>query len=248
MWHRKLWALLVTDPLIIVATAVMGSISLFVSVFDASGRSQHKVAQSWSRLLLRISGVRVRVEGLDKIAPGGSYLFVSNHRSYMDVPVILSQIPVQFRFLANKNLFAVPFIGYHLKRAGHLAVNNANPRESLKSMSEAARVIQQRGVSILIFPEGGRTDGEMRPFKDGAAYVAIKAGVPVVPIALIGMRDILPMGSGYVFGGDVTMCIGDPLPTIDLTLHDRTRFSQALHERIVELHEGVQLVEARGAR
>ncbi|MFN3325779.1 MAG: lysophospholipid acyltransferase family protein [Bryobacteraceae bacterium] len=238
MLLNKLRSLLITDPLIILATAFMGSVSLLVSLFDSSGRGQHRVARGWSRMLLGISRVRVEVEGVEKIAPEGSYVFVANHRSYMDVPVILPQIPVQFRFLANRNLFSVPFIGYHLKRAGHLPVDNANPRESLKTMSAAANAIRQRGISILVFPEGGRTHGELRPFKDGASYIAIKAGVPVVPVALIGLREILPMGSAVVNGGKVQVRIGDPIPTVGLTLHDRMQLSQKLHDRVEELLDG----------
>jgi 1-acyl-sn-glycerol-3-phosphate acyltransferase len=239
---KKIRSLLITDPLIIGATVAMGSVSLVASLFDASGRGQHRVARGWSRLLLRISRVKVHVEGLEKIAPGGSYVFVANHRSFMDIPVILPHVSVQFRFLANRNLFGVPFIGYHLKRAGHLPVDNANPRESLKTMSEAARAIRERGISILVFPEGGRTQGELRAFKDGAAYIAIKAGVPAVPVALQGVRDVLPMGSIVVSGGEVSIRIGEPIPTVGLTPHDRTKLSQKLRECIAELHGEHEIV------
>jgi 1-acyl-sn-glycerol-3-phosphate acyltransferase len=226
-----------TVPLIFLATALMGSFSFLVSLFDSTGRGQHGVARAWSRMLLRIAGVKLEVEGLDKIEPGGSYVFVANHRSYFDVPCVLPHIAVQFRFLANRNLFSIPFIGYHLKRAGHLSVNSANARESLKGMSEAARIIRERSISILVFPEGGRTDGELRPFKDGAAYIAIMAGVPIVPIAIIGSREVLPMGSGVVKGGVVRMRIGDPVPTLDLNLKDRTRVSESLRASMAECHQ-----------
>jgi 1-acyl-sn-glycerol-3-phosphate acyltransferase len=235
MFLRKFRALFLTAPLIVLATAVMGSVSLLVSLFDSSGHGQHKIARLWSRILLSIARVKVRAEGLEKIAPGGSYVFIANHRSYMDVPVVLATISAQFRFMANKNLFSIPFIGYHLHRAGHLPVDNANPRESLRSMTEAARVIQKGDISILIFPEGGRTGGELRAFKDGAAYIAIKSGAPVVPVALIGMRNILPMGSGTVSGGEVVLRVGEPAPTIDLSLQDRTLFSGQMRDAIARL-------------
>lgn len=224
-----------TAPLILLATAVMGTISLVVSLFDSSGRAQHRVARGWARILLWVSGIKVQVEGLEKIAPNGSYVFAPNHRSFMDIPVILPNISVQFRFMAMKNLFGWPFIGYHLKRAGHLPVNTANTRESLRSMTEAAHAIERRGISILLFPEGGRTSGELLAFKEGAAYVAIKAGVPVVPVALIGMREILPMGSIYVRGGLVRLRIGDPIPTLHLTLHDRGQLTQELYAAVADL-------------
>jgi 1-acyl-sn-glycerol-3-phosphate acyltransferase len=235
MWLIKLRSIFWTSPGLILSTAVMGSISLFVSLFSSTGRAQHSVARAWSRSLLWIAGVKVEVEGLEKIAPGGSFVFIANHRSYFDVPVILPHISAQFRFLANRNLFSVPFIGYHLQRAGHLPVDSTNPRDSLRTMSEAARVIQDRGISILLFPEGGRTHGELQPFKDGAAYIAIKAGVPIVPIGLIGLTKVLPMGGAIISPARVKMRIGDPIPTLDLTLHDRTKLTQVLQQRVAEL-------------
>ncbi len=231
---HKIKVLLYVAPVMTLFTAIMGTLSLIVSLFSSTGITQHKMARFWSRVLLRIGGIRVKVEGVEKIAPGGSYVFIANHRSYFDVPCILPHIPVQFRFVANKNLFSVPFIGFHLKRAGHLAVDSSNARESLKSMAEAGRIIQERNVSVLVFPEGARTRGELLPFKDGAAFVAIKAGVPIVPIALLGTREILPLGSFWLRGGLVTMKIGDPIPTLDMSLLDRTRLSQALREAISE--------------
>jgi 1-acyl-sn-glycerol-3-phosphate acyltransferase len=237
MWLTKLRVLFITDPLIFFATSIMGTVSLIVSLFSSTGRTQHGVARAWSRMLLRIARVKVAVEGLEKIAPGGSYVFVANHRSYFDVPVILPYISVQFRFLANKNLFGIPFIGYHLKRAGHLPVDSESARESLKSMSEAARIIQERDISILVFPEAERTYGELLPFKDGAAFIAIKAGVPIVPITLLGTREIMPRGSMIIKGGRVKMRIGDPISTLDLTLQDRTRLSQTLRDMIAECHK-----------
>jgi 1-acyl-sn-glycerol-3-phosphate acyltransferase len=235
MIFAQLRSALITAPLIALATAYYGSLSLLVSLFSSTGNSQHLIARDWAAMLLRIARVKAHVEGVERIAPGGSYVFVANHRSYFDVPVILPHIGVQFRFLANQNLFSIPFIGYHLTRAGHIPVNSSNARESLHSMSEAARIIQKRGVSILLFPEGGRTYGEMGPFKDGAAYIAIKAGVPIVPIGLTGLESIMPRGSATIRGGKVTMRIGEPIETLDLTLQDRTALTQTLRTRVAEL-------------
>jgi 1-acyl-sn-glycerol-3-phosphate acyltransferase len=229
-------ALFITDPLIIVATIIMGSVNLATSFFDPTGRVQVGIARSWSRLLLKIAGVRVNLSGIEKIPPEGSYVFVSNHASYMDTPVVLALIPVQFRFLAKKGLFRIPFLGYHLKRAGHIPVPRDNPREALKTMAEAGRIVRERGISLLIFPEAGRTrTGELLPFKEGAAYIAIRAGVPVVPIALSGTREVLPMGSLNVRPGRVVMRVGDPIPTENLTLHDRSRLTSEIYEKVAEM-------------
>jgi 1-acyl-sn-glycerol-3-phosphate acyltransferase len=240
-------ALLITDPLIIIATVVLGSVNLAVSLFDEGGRKQVAIARFWSRVLLKIAGVKMTLEGVEKIDPNRGYVFVSNHVSYMDTPVVLAHIPVQFRFLAKKGLFSIPFLGYHLKRAGHLPVPRDNPRDAVKTMAEAGRIIRERGISVLIFPEGGRSLEGLKPFKEGAAYIAIKAGVPVVPVALLGTLRVLPMHSLNVRPGHVTLRVGDPIPTADLTLRDRALLTQQLRERVEDLLEGAALLsDSRG--
>jgi 1-acyl-sn-glycerol-3-phosphate acyltransferase len=228
-------SLLVKGPLIFLATFVMGTVNLIVSLFDPDGRKQIVLARKWARMLLRIAGVRVEVEGLEKIAHDGSYVFAANHRSYMDTPVVLAFIPVQFRFLAKEGLFRIPFLGQHLKRAGHIPVPREDPRAAVKTMSEAGRVIRERGVSLLVFPEAGRTEGSLEPFKEGAAYIAIKAGAPIVPIGLIGTREILPIHSMNLRGGRVRLRIGEPISTAGLVLHDRGRVTAELYQRVAEL-------------
>jgi 1-acyl-sn-glycerol-3-phosphate acyltransferase len=228
-------AILITDPLIALATALMGTVSLLVSLFDSTGRAQHSVARGWSRMLLAIGGVKVRVEGLEKIHGLTSCVLVSDHMSLMDTPVVLAFIPLQFRFLAKKGLFKIPFIGYHLHRAGHIPVHRGNARASLKTMAEAAQIVRDREVSVLVFPEGGRSPGPLREFKEGAAYIAIKSGAPAVPVGISGTREVLPMGSVVVRGGEARLRIGDPIPTKGLTLHDRGALTAQLRERVAEL-------------
>jgi len=134
-------AWLITDPLIALATIFFATISMLVSLFDNAGRRQAAVARAWSRVLLAVSGVKVRVEGGEKISPDGSYVFASNHASYMDTPVVLANIPVQFRFMAKKGLFSIPFLGWHLGRAGHIPVFRDNPRAAVKTLGLAAEAI-----------------------------------------------------------------------------------------------------------
>ncbi len=228
-----LWSLLVVDPLIILSTIVCGSISIVVSFFDPSGQAQNGIARTWARSILVFAGVRVKVEGLEKLNPQAGYVFVSNHLSYMDTPVVLGRIPGQFRFLAKKGLFQIPFLGTHLKRAGHIPVPLDDPRASIRALTRAAEVIREHGISLLIFPEGGRSiDGMLQPFKEGAAYIAIKAKAPLVPIALIGTRHVMAMGSATIHRGAVVLRIGDPIPTDRLTLHDRQALTDTVRERI----------------
>jgi 1-acyl-sn-glycerol-3-phosphate acyltransferase len=231
-------AYVITAPLIILSTIGFGLVSLAISLFESSGRKQIAVARVWARFLLWGSGVKVKVEGLEKIAPGGSYVFVSNHLSYMDTPVVLANIPVQFRFLAKSGLFQIPLLGTHLTRAGHIPVPRDDARAAVKTMTTAAQAIRERAISLLVFPEGGRSQtGDLAAFKEGAAYIAIRAGVPLVPVALKGTREILPFGSAEVHSGFVTMRIGDPIPTDLVQSRDRMRVTAELRERIVSLLE-----------
>jgi 1-acyl-sn-glycerol-3-phosphate acyltransferase len=231
---RRIRGLLVADPCIVLATILFGSISLIVSFFDRTGATQIRVARAWARTLLAASGVHVKVEGLEEIVPTGSYVFVSNHLSFMDTPVVLANIPVvQFRFLAKRGLFQIPLLGQHLSRAGHIPVPREDPRAAVKTMQLAADTIRRKKISLLIFPEGGRShDGELQPFKEGGAYIAIRAGVPVVPIAISGTRKLLPWGSGIVRSGSVRLRILKPIETMHLSLKDRGVLTQQVHALI----------------
>jgi 1-acyl-sn-glycerol-3-phosphate acyltransferase len=235
-------SLLFSTPLIALSTVVMWTFSMISSLFDRSGRTQHRVARVWGRMLLAVSCIRVRVEGLEKLDPHGNYVFVANHASFMDIPAILVLLPHQFRFFAKHGLFHIPCVGWHLKRAGHLPVDRSNARTSLKSMSEGAHMVAERGISVLLFPEGGRAPEGLRDFREGAAYIAIKAGVPVVPMALVGMRELLPMGSIHLRAGHAVLRIGDPIPTKGLKLHDREALTERMRNEVLELLEEKALV------
>ncbi|MDE3195773.1 MAG: 1-acyl-sn-glycerol-3-phosphate acyltransferase, partial [Acidobacteriota bacterium] len=227
-------------PAIVLLTVGMGSLSLICSIWDRTGHTQHRLAQTWSRMLLALAFAKCTVRGLEKIDPAKSHVLVANHSSYMDIPAIMGNIPLQFRFYAKKGLFSIPFLGWHLDRAGHLPVVRGDARASLKSMSEGARVVREQGISLLLFPEGGRTEHNMRPFREGAAHIAIKTGVPVVPIGLSGARGVLPMHSLLLRGGTIEVNIGDPISTEGMTSRDRGRLNEMLQEQVAALaHEKV---------
>jgi 1-acyl-sn-glycerol-3-phosphate acyltransferase len=234
MFLSRLRAYLLIDPLLIVTTVLLGLASLLASTFDKRGRTQHAIARLWARILLTISGARVQVEGLEKLKKDGAYVLVANHSSYMDTPAVLL-IPLQIRFFAKRGLFRIPLLGGHLRRAGHLPVMRENPRASLKSLTEGARLVRERGVSVVLFPEGGRSPEGLREFKEGAAYLAIKAGVPVLPIGIVGMRQVLPMGSIHVRPHQVTVRIGDPISTEGMKLDARGELNQTLRRKVAEL-------------
>lgn len=225
----------ISYPGSILSTLFFGLLSLMVAPFASSGRTQHRIMRTWANSILWICGIRVKVEGIENVPPGGSFVLVANHRSYMDSPIVIPFINLQFRFFAKSSVFYWPMIGYHLKQAGHLPVHYDNPGKSLKSMSEAARVIRQKGISVLLFPEAGRTTGELESFKDGAAYVAIKAGVPVIPMGISGAEKVLPVGALKITPANITIRFGKPIPTIDLPLSERGRLTQTLWVKVAEL-------------
>jgi 1-acyl-sn-glycerol-3-phosphate acyltransferase len=230
-----LWSWIYVIPLIILSTACFGVVSFAISLFDRTPPRQLRVARAWARSLLRITGVKVTVEGLDRIQPGGNYVFVSNHVSYMDIPVVLANIPEQFLFLAKDGLFKIPLLGTHLKTAGHVLVPREDPRSAIRTLQHTAALLHD-GRSTLVFPEGGRTaTGELQEFKDGAAFLAIRAQIPVVPLAMLGMRKILPIHSLTFHRGNVTLRIGEPISTAGMTTHQRAELTALTRQKIARM-------------
>lgn len=229
-----LWSLWVV-PMIVVSTVVHGLVSNVWSLVDRTPPPQLRVARAWARSLLWITGVKVEIEGLNHIRAGGNYVFVANHVSYMDTPVVLAHIPEQFLFLAKSGLFKIPLLGWHLHRAGHVRVPLGDVRGTLRTLQQAAALIRE-GRSTLVFPEGGRSEsGELQEFKDGAAFIAIRAQAPIVPLALIGMRRILPMHSLRFRRGRVKLRIGQPIPTEGLTIQQREALTTQARAQVVEM-------------
>lgn len=204
-------SLTITIPLIYLNTIVMGSLSLMASLFDRTGRWQHRCARIWAQLLLWSVGARVTTRGVEKIEPSKTYLFVANHQSYIDIPTLFSRLPVNFRILAKKSLFAVPFMGWHLRRSGHIPIDRSSSKSGLKSLYEAAERVKA-GTSVIVFPEGTRSvDGAIHEFKGGSFLLATRAGVPMIPITLNGTRAILVKDSWHLRPGKVEMIVHDPI-------------------------------------
>ncbi|MEP7363620.1 MAG: lysophospholipid acyltransferase family protein [Acidobacteriota bacterium] len=235
-----LWAVFVKAPLIIGSTVFMGTISMITSLFDADGRRQHAISRNWAKQLLFFAGIKMRVRGLEHLRPAQHYVFAGNHLSLYDTPVVLACMPRQFLFLVNIKYVKLPFLGTHLRRSGHFAVNPDDTRSSLKILTDAARRIQERGLSVLLFPEGRRSNGGLQEFKEGVAYIAIKSGAPVVPFALRGTREVLPIGSGHVRGGPVDLLLGEPIDPTAYTLKQREEFTALLRQRITELMDRLE--------
>ena len=193
-WDR-VCSYLFRDPLIYLYTIVLGTVSLVCSIFDHSGRVQHWLARTWSRLILKTASCPVTIVGAERLNGARACVFAANHLSALDIPVLYPALPFQFRIMAKKELFRYPFLGWHLRRSGQIPIERENARSSLRSLIAASKTVQS-GMPLLVFPEGGRSaDGQVKPFLGGAFYVAIKAGVPVVPMAIVGSFEAAPMNA-----------------------------------------------------
>jgi len=205
-------SLFITAPLIFLYTAIMGSISVSSSLIDSRGRIQHACSRIWARMILWTSRVQVRVTGVQNVKGGRPYVLCANHQSHMDIPILLAGLPFQFRFAAKKELFRYPFLGWHLRRSGHISINRENPRAAVKSLRDAAAVIEKE-APILIFPEGGTSlDGTIKPFKGGGFMLAARSNAELVPVTIRGSRAILAPATYHVRGGTVEIIIGEPIP------------------------------------
>ena len=210
-------SLLVTAPLIFLYTAIMGTISVSSSLIDSSGRIQHGCSRLWARMILWTSRVRVRVSGAENVKPGRPYVLCANHQSHMDIPILLAGLPFQFRFAAKKELFRYPFLGWHLRRSGHISINRENPHAAVKSLRDAAAAIE-KGAPILIFPEGGTSrDGSIKPFKGGGFMLATRSNAELLPVTIRGSRAVLQPGTYHARGGNVEIIIGEPISSTGLS-------------------------------
>ena len=229
-------SLLWTIPVATLATAVWITSYVVVSVLTGGDRCQPWFRRHWAGAVFRIIGVRVRVVGLERLEPGANYVVVSNHSSLMDIPALMGWLPIRFRFLAKRELLNVPFIGWFLRHDGHLTVDRQSLRSSIASTNECARLIREQRLSVLIFPEGTRSpDGGLQRFRDGAAYLAIAAGVPVLPVGVVGAFDVLPARSSWFMPADIELRVGQPVAVEGLTAKDRPALTTRLEEDVRRL-------------
>ncbi len=236
-WLYRWRTNLIQTPLFGLITAACGSLSLLVSLFDKKGYAQHGIARIWARGCIWVSGSKLRVFGTEKFPIRTAAVYASNHTSYMDTPVIFTALPFQFRILARKDLWSIPFIGWYLNRSGQMPVDTGNPRASLSSLGAAAKALRA-GMPLFIFPEGSRTpNGQLRSFLSGASYLAIRAQVPLVPIALSGVYELLPIHTHHFYPGDLTMRIGEPIITAGMTVRQTDELTARLRAAIEALRQ-----------
>jgi 1-acyl-sn-glycerol-3-phosphate acyltransferase len=234
----RLRSYFVYDPLIWLYTVVFGITSIPFGFFDKNGTILHAFARNWSKLIMKTILSPVRVTGLEKIDTSRTYVYAVNHASALDIPVLYASLPFKFRIVHKKELLSYPVIGWHLKRSGQVCVDQQNPSHSVGQIKSAVRTLKN-GMPLVIFPEGGRTaDGKIQPFLAGAFFMAIKANVDIVPIALIGTYELLPMDTFHIKSRPLEMRIGNPISTSEWTLRNLQGLSAKVQQEIEALYVG----------
>ena len=235
-WLSALRSYLILDPLIWLYTLVMGILALPGGMFDRTGRRLHWFSYAWSWLIMETIFSPVKVTGLDKIDTSKPHVYAANHASALDIPVLYVNLPFQFRIAFKKELLSYPVVGWQLKRSGQVCIDQQNPSHSISSIRAALKGLKE-GLPLVIFPEGGRTpDGEIKPFLQGAFFLAIKAQVDIVPVALVGTYELLPMNKYHIKCRPLEMRVGEPISTTGLTMRDLDAVSNKVKAAMENLY------------
>jgi 1-acyl-sn-glycerol-3-phosphate acyltransferase len=234
--HLRYLTWFIGIPLIALATAAFGCVSLICGLWDKSGRQQHFVARVWAATMLRLTLSPVRVVGGDKLRHFPVAVYASNHLSYMDTPVLFAKLPFQFRILAKQGLWKTPFVGWYLKRSGQVPIDSRSSRSAVAGLLRGVKVLKT-GTPLVLFPEGKRSpDGHMQAAASGCAFMAIRAGVPLIPLALIGTYELLPIHVYSLRPRPLMIIVGDPIPTAGLTTKDADALTARLHDEIATMY------------
>lgn len=235
-WLSRLRSYFILAPLIWAYTLVLGTVSLICSLFDRSGRVQHRLARLWSQLIMKTTLSPVKVTGMAHADLSKPRVYAVTHASALDIPILYVHLPFQFRIVFKSELLSYPFVGWHLKRSGQVCINQQNPSASIGAIKSALKSLRG-GMPLVIFPEGGRTpDGKLQPFLPGAFFLAIKAHADIVPIALVGTFELLPMNTYHIKCRPVEMRVGDPISTAGLSLRDTEAVTAKVKSAIEALY------------
>jgi 1-acyl-sn-glycerol-3-phosphate acyltransferase len=235
-WLSRLRSYFLFDPLIWLYTLGMGLLALPGGLFDRSGRRLHWFSSAWSKLIMKTIFSPVTVTGLVNIDTSKPHVYAVNHGSALDIPVIYANLPFQFRIAFKKELLSYPVVGWQLKRSGQVCIDQQNPSHSVSSIRAALKGLKA-GLPLVIFPEGGRTpDGEIKPFLSGAFFLAIKAQVDVVPVALVGTYELLPMNTYHIKSRPLEMRVGAPISTAGLKGRDMQKLSARVQKAVEDLY------------
>ena len=232
----RLRSYFILDPLIWLYTVVFGLLSVPASLFGDRERILHTFARGWSWMIMKTIFSPVKVTGLEKIDTSRPHVYAVNHASALDIPVLYVYLPFQFRIAFKKELLSYPIVGWHLRRSGQVCIDQQNPAGSIGSIRSALKSLKA-GMPLVIYPEGGRTpDGQIKPFLPGAFFLAIKAQVDIVPIALIGTYELLPMNTYHIKCRPLEMRVGAPISTRGLSGHDMEVLSEKVRNAVLDLY------------
>jgi 1-acyl-sn-glycerol-3-phosphate acyltransferase len=235
-WLSRLRSYFILDPLIWLYTLVMGLAALPGGLFDENGRRLHWFSRTWSWLIMKTILSPVMVTGLDKIDTSKPHVYAVNHASAMDIPVLYVYLPFQFRIVFKKELLSYPIVGWQLKRSGQVCIDQQKPTNSIAAIRSAVKSLKA-GMPLVIYPEGGRTpDGEIKPFLPGAFFLAIKAQVDIVPVALVGTFELLPMNTYHIKCRPLEMRVGQPISTTGMTMRDLEAVSAKVQKAVEDLY------------
>lgn len=215
-------------------TLMFTLLALPLAVIHGNGRLVHRYCSvPWAKLILKVCGVKVEVKGLELVKRDAPQIFMVNHQSIFDIFALLAILPVDFKFILKEELMRVPVLGFSMRRAGYIAIDRENPRRAIRSMNEAARKIE-RGVSLVIFPEGTRSeDGGVQSFKPGGFHLAMKNGYDIVPIAIRGSREITPKGSLRINRGSFSMIISRPISVRNYAKREMASLMEDVRQTII---------------
>jgi 1-acyl-sn-glycerol-3-phosphate acyltransferase len=235
-WLSRLRSYLMLDPLIWLYTLILGVLALPGGLFDRTGRRLHWFSRAWSWLIMKTIFSPVKVTGLEKIDISKPHVYAVNHASALDIPVLYVYLPFQFRIVFKKELLSYPIVGWQLKRSGQVCIDQQKPTNSIAAIRSAVKSLKG-GLPLVIYPEGGRTpDGEVKPFLPGAFFLAIKAQVDIVPVALVGTYELLPMNTYHIKCRPLEMRVGGPISTAGLKMKDLEAVSEKVRKAMEELY------------
>ncbi len=218
-------------PMVALATVGFGLVSLLCGVWDTTGRQQHALARMWARTLLRVALSPVTVAHPQRLLGAAPAVYASNHLSYYDTPVLFANLPFQFRILAKTALWKIPFIGWYLNRSGQVPVDQTSARSAVASLGRGVATLRA-GMPLMLFPEGGRAAmGELQKMVSGAAWMAIKAQVPLVPLTLVGTYELLPIHVYALRPRPLKLIVGEPISTVGMT----TKEADALTQKVFDV-------------
>ena len=231
-YPRALLVLIIT-PLLTLFTS-LGAL-FFMFVCRSTADKVQILPKTWARMICWCAGVKVTVVGQENLDRGKTYIFAANHQSQFDIFALQGYLGFDFRWMAKKELFAIPIFGAGMRAVGYISVDRSRGRQALQSLNEAAQQIND-GTSVIIFPEGTRSkNGQLQAFKSGAMVLAIKARVPIVPVAIIGTHEVLAKGKLLSRPGRVTIRLGHPIDTTQFKQAEKQELASRLQQEVAEL-------------